>query len=128
MTEPLPADPMAPVLIRELRDLLTGEDIAQGANLLITQRDDWVQVHIMAISTGRLGALLATLSDPAELNDPDSLSCRITPGDDHSRPGQWQYELIAGRYPSGGSIVFSAKVRLPISDLPEVVSRVRRRH
>lgn len=125
MTEPLPADAMVPVLIRELRDLLISEDIAQGANLLITQRDEWVQLHIMAISTGRLGALLAIISHPAELNDPGSLSCRMTPGDDRSRPDQWQYELMANRCPSDGSIMFSAKVRLPIGDLPEVVSRIR---
>jgi len=43
------------------------------------------------------------------------------------RPDQWEYELIASRYPIDHSIVFLAKVSLPVSDLPEVVSRLRRR-
>jgi hypothetical protein len=41
----------------------------------------------MAFTLGSVGVLLAALSDPAELADPNSLSCRITPGDDQSRPG-----------------------------------------
>jgi hypothetical protein len=41
----------------------------------------------MAISTGELSARLATLSDPAELDDPGSLSCRIASGDDHAPAG-----------------------------------------
>ena len=41
-------------------------------------------------------------------------------------PGDWEYELVATRYPIDHSIVFLAKVRLPIGDLPEVVSRISR--
>jgi hypothetical protein len=41
----------------------------------------------MAISTGTLGALLAILTDPAELDDPGSLTCRITPGEVRRGPG-----------------------------------------
>jgi hypothetical protein len=119
---------MVPLLIEELRELLTREDLVDAVNLRMTRQDGWLLLHIMAVAIGRLGVLLATLSDPAELEDPSSLSCRITPGDDRRRPDQWQYELIAGRYPSDNDIVFSAKVRLPVGDLPEVVSRMRQRH
>jgi hypothetical protein len=126
MTETPPDDPMMPLLIQELRGLLTRENLIDPVNLRIAGQAGWVLLHIMAVSTGTLGVLLATLSDPAELRDPGSLSCRITPGDDHGRPGQWQYELIASRYPINKDIVFSAKVRLPAADLPEVISRLRR--
>jgi hypothetical protein len=51
---------------------------------------------------------------------------RITPGQARSRPEEWECELVATRYPIDSSIVFLAKVRLPLSDLPEVVSRMRR--
>jgi hypothetical protein len=78
----------------------------------------------MAFSPGSVGVLLATLSDPAELADPNSLSCRITPGDDQSRPDWWQYEFISGRYPGDKAIMFSAKIKLPVSDLPEMVRRL----
>ena len=79
----------------------------------------------MAVSTGTLGVLLAGLSDIAELDDPGSLTRRITPGEVRTRPDQWEYELVATRYPIDHSVVFLAKVRLPVSDLPEVVSRLR---
>lgn len=125
MSEPSPDDAMAALLTRELHQLLAGEDLTEPVNLRITQQDSRVLIHIMAVSTGKLGMLLAALSDPAELGDPDSLTRRITPGDHRTRPGQWQYDLIAGRYPSDHSIVFSAKITLPVSDLPEVVSRLR---
>jgi hypothetical protein len=94
-------------------------------NLRITREDRRALIHIMAVSTGSLGMLLAALSDPAELDDPDSLTRRITSGDQRSGPAQWQYDLIAGRYPSDNAIVFSAKITLPVGDLPEVVSRLR---
>ncbi len=80
----------------------------------------------MAVPAGSLGVLLATLSDSAELDDLNSLSCRITPADRRVGPDLWQYELIACRYPADKSIVFAAKIRLPAADLPEVISRLRR--
>jgi len=82
-------DPMVPMLTDELHELLTRERLVEGVNLLLTHQNDWLLIQIMAISTGRLGVLLA-------------------------------------RYPIDNSIVFLAKVRLPVSDLPEVVSRLRR--
>lgn len=119
-------DPMVPLLIDELHRLLTCGCLVEGANLLLTRQDDWLAIQIMAISTGSLGVLLASLTDPAELDDPGSLTCRITPGEVRKGPGDWEYELVATRYPIDHSIVFLAKVRLPIGDLPDVVSRIRR--
>jgi len=119
-------DPMVPLLAGELRGLLTRERLVDGADLLLTRQDDRLLIQIMAISTGTLGVLLASLSDPAELDDPGSLTRRITPGEMRERPDQWEYELVATRYPTDLSIVFLAKVRLPVSDLTEVVSRLRR--
>ena len=57
-------------------------------------------IRIMAVTTEALGVLLASLSDPAELDDSSSLTCRITPGEVRRGPGEWEYELVAGRYPS----------------------------
>jgi hypothetical protein len=119
-------DPIVALLTDELYRLLTREHLVDGANLLLTRQDDRLTIQIMAISTGTLGVLLASLSDRAELDDPGSLTCRITPGEASRRPGDWEYELVATRYPVDRSIVFLAKVRLPIGDLPEVVSRTRR--
>jgi hypothetical protein len=80
----------------------------------------------MAFTLGNVGVLLAALSDPAELADPNSLSCRITPVTIRAGRDRWQYELISGRYPGGTAIVFSAKIKLPVSDLSEMVRRLRR--
>ena len=114
-------------LVGDLRGILTRGGLGiDGVNLRVAEQDGWVLLHLMAVSTGSLGLMLAALSDHAELGDPGSLTCRITPADDRSRPDQWQYELIAGRYPIDRSIVFSAKVRMPLADLPEVVRRLRR--
>jgi len=119
-------DPMVALLIDELRGLLTRERLVEGANLLLTRQDDRLVIQIMAVSTGTLGVLLASLSDPAELDDPGSLTRRITPGGAPRTPDDWEYDLIATRYPVDGSVAFLAKVRLPDRDLPEVVSRLRR--
>jgi hypothetical protein len=105
--------------------LLTRGRLVEGANLLFTRQDDRLAIQIMAVSTGTLGVLLASLTDPAQLDDPGSFTCRITPGEVRMGPGDWEYELVATRYPIDHSIVFLAKVRLPIGDVPEVVSRIR---
>jgi hypothetical protein len=111
-------------LIGGLRERLIGEGLTDGVNLLLRLQDGVVQVHLMAVDLGRLGTLLATLSDPAELADPGSLSNRIAPGGNDGADGRWQYELNAGRYPIGGEIVFSGLIRLPASDLPEILFRL----
>lgn len=126
MTAASAADPIVPQLTNELYGLLTRERLVEGANLLLSRQDDRLAIQIMAISTGTLGVLLASLSDPAELEDPGSLTCRITPGEVQKGSDDWEYELVATRYPIDQSIVFLAKIRLPIGDLPEVVSRMRR--
>jgi hypothetical protein len=118
-------DPAPSLPIDELRKLLVRGGYFDGINLLVSSQDTWVQLHVMAVSMGKLGLLLASISDNAELDDRDSMSCRITPAGDQS-PDRWQYELIASRYPVDRTIVFSAKIRLPASDLPEVVRRLRR--
>lgn len=110
--------------IGELRARLISTGLTEGVNLLLRTDDEMVQVHLMAVHLGRLGMLLAALSDPAELSDPRSLSSRITPGGNDGADGRWKYELIAGRYPHGSDIVFSALIRLPASDLPAVLSRL----
>jgi hypothetical protein len=119
-------DPMVPLLTDELYGLLTRERLVEGANLFLARQDDRLVIQIMAVSTGTLGVLLASLSDPAELDDPGSLTCRLTPGEVRRGPDEWEYELVATRYPIDHSVVFLAKVRLPIGDLPDVVSRMRR--
>ena len=58
-----------------------------------------LQVHLMAVDLGRLGLLLAALSDPAELADPATLSSRVAPGGNEGAGGRWKYELVTGRYP-----------------------------
>jgi len=121
-------DPTEPALIAEVRDLLVGGGILEGIKLRISEQDGWVQLHIMAVSMGSLGVLLATISDSAELDDLNSLTCRITPADHRDAPDLWQYELIASRYPTDKSIVFAAKIRLPVADLPEVIRRLRLHH
>jgi hypothetical protein len=111
-------------LAGELRSLLIGEELTEGVNLLVRAQDGVVRVHLMAVDLGRLGMLLATLSDAAELEDPASLSSRVAPGGNSGADGRWQYELIAGRYPHSGEIVFSVLIRLPASDVSEVLSRL----
>lgn len=127
MTQASLDDSIVPAMVAELRNLLIGGRLFEGINLHITQQDGWVQLHIMAVSIGSLGVLLATITDQAELGDLSSLSCRITPADRRLAPDQWQYELIASRYPTDKSIVFAAKIRFPVSDLAEVIHRLRQR-
>lgn len=127
MDAALPDDTMVSLLTDELYALLTRGGLAEGANLLLTRQDDRLLVQIMAVSTETFGILLASLSDSAELDDPGSLTRRITPGETHRRPDEWEYELVATRYPIDHSVVFLAKVRLPVRDLTEVVARLRRR-
>lgn len=128
MTQISPENTVEPELLGKLRNLLVDGGLFEGINLHISEQDGRVQMYIMTVSTGDLGVLLATLSDPAEINDPGSLTRRITPGDHRVRPDLWQYELIATRYPTDKSIAIAAKIRLPVTDLPEVISRLRQRN
>jgi hypothetical protein len=125
MTDGIHAGALTALMLSELRTALISSGLFQGINLRVTEQDDRALIHIMAVSTSSLGVLLATLTDATELDDPDSLSCRITPGDVRGGPDQWQYELVASRYPGDHAIVISAKIRLPMADLPDVASRLR---
>jgi len=123
----VPEDAMVSLLTDELHALLTREGLVEGVNLLLTRQDDRLLVQIMAVSVRTLGVLLASLSDPAELDDRGSLTRRITPGEARGTPSDWEYQLVATRYPLDNSVVFRAKIRLPVRDLTEVVARLRRR-
>lgn len=123
----VPDDAMVSLLTGELRTLLTRKGLVEGVNLLLTQQDDWLLVQIMAVSIATLGVLLVSLSDSAELEDRGSLTRRITPGEARRMPDDWEYELVATRYPINNTVVFLAKIRLPVRDLTEVVTRLRRR-
>jgi hypothetical protein len=112
-------------LAEELRGLLIGEGLTEGVNLHLRERDGQVRVQLMAVDLGKLGLLLAVLSDPAELADPLSLSSRVASGRNDGAQDRWRYGLMACRYPVNGEIVFLADVRLPASDLPEVIWRLR---
>lgn len=118
-------DDSAGLLVEELRQLLI-RDWIDGINLLVSQTGNWVQVQTVGVSLGVFGTLLATLNDEAELSDPGSLSKRMTPGE-RSGADNWQYELQAARYPIDGTIFFSVKVGLPVSDLLEVANRLSKR-
>jgi hypothetical protein len=108
---------------QELKSLLCTEGVAELINMSVDEAaDGCLSVQIMAVSLDRLGAALAVLSRPEELEDEHSLSSRITNVD---RPGHWQYKLTLTRYPIDRSLVFLVAVLLPASDLPEVVSRLR---
>lgn len=111
-------------LLGKLRERLIAEGFTDGVNLLVRAADGVARVQFMAVDLGRVGMLLAALSDPVELTEPDSLSNRLTPGDNDGAHGRWRYELTAGRYPSSSEIVFSALIRLPVSDVPEVLFRL----
>lgn len=125
MTDSTHIGALTALMLSELRMTVISSGLFEGINLHVAEQDDRAVIHIMAVFTSSLGVLVATLTDPAKLDDPDSLSCRITPGDRRTGPDQWQYELAASRYPGDHAIALSAKVLLPIADLPEVVSRLR---
>jgi hypothetical protein len=108
-------------LIGELRGLLIRDGLYVGANLLFAKDGDRLKLQ----TSDSLGVLLATLSDSRELDDPGSLSRRIAPGDVGAAAGEWAYNLRVGRYrtPDRG-ICLQVTVSMPVTDLPEVVSRL----
>ena len=108
---------------RELKGLLLAEGVAELINMRVEEAPDgYMKLQIMGASTDKLGAVLASLSRPEELEDEHSLSSRIT---NVGRPGHWQYKLTLTRYPIDRSLVFLVTIMLPASDLPEVLSRLR---
>ena len=123
----IPDSDEAAALLGELRLLLIDEGLTEGVNLHLSELDGVIEVQLMAVDLGRLGLLLAVLSDPAELADETSFSRRIASGSNDGEQGRWQYSLVAGRYPINDEIVFLGKVKLPASDVPEIIARVRKR-
>jgi len=91
--------------------------MVEGENLILTRQDDRLLIQIMAISTGTLGVLLASLSDPAELEDSAASHAGLRPvrcrGD-----GPVEVRTVATRYPLDHSVVFLAKIRLPTATCP----------
>jgi hypothetical protein len=81
---------------------------------------------MLASLRGRAAATgcAAVMADPAELAGPGNLSNRVAPDGNDGTDGRWKYELIAGRYPHRGEIVFSVLIRLPASDLPAILARL----
>jgi hypothetical protein len=87
-----------------------------------------VYFEILAGSSDTIGMLLATITDLAEIDDPESLSRRMAPG--HSDlPGRWKYGLGVARYLpiNDPSLCLKVMLWIPTDDLPEVVSRLSRR-
>jgi len=111
-------------LAAELHSLLRRDYMRGETSALIKQEGGRVLVWFMAVSTGMLGLLLATISLSRELNDPTSLSRRLA-GADADLPRQWQYELRPTRFPVDNSITFTLKMYMPIDDMAEVVQRLR---
>jgi hypothetical protein len=125
MIQELPDDSVSYRLTSELHDLLVRHHFTEAANLILSREHDRLLVRIMAASTSMLGVLLASLSTPAELGDRDSLTRRITPGEARGGAPKWEYDLAPSRYPIDDSIVFLISIRLPFTDIPAVISRLR---
>jgi hypothetical protein len=112
-------------LTGELKELLTRDGLYLAVNLLFVQHEDRLNIQMMAASSHSLGVFLATICDSAELDDPGSLSRRVAPGDLGAGPEKWDYGLHVCRYltPDRG-LCLQMTVSIPVSDLPEVVSRL----
>lgn len=112
-------------LTGELKELLTRDGLYLAVNLLFVQHEDRLNIQMMAASSDSLGVFLATVCDSGELDDPASLSRRVAPGDSGAGPEKWAYGLHACRYltPDRG-LCLQMTVSMPVSDLPEVVSRL----
>lgn len=57
------------------------------------QNRDRLTIKMMAASSDSLGVLLATVSEPGELDDPGSLSSRIAPGEADAEPVPPEYSI-----------------------------------
>lgn len=86
---------------------------------------DRVYFEILNGSSETVGMLLAVLTDPAEVDNPESLSRRMAAG--HSdAPGCWAFGLAVARHLPMGDHSLCIKVMfwIPADDPPEVVSRL----
>ena len=119
----------------ELAELLTLMNQLGIATMLSCQDNNagigrvrrvWVE-----IGDWDLADFLGMLDDPAELDDPESLSSRIAAGDepddweDYRADRAWHYDKTVMRL-EGEIFADPVGIRFPYSDLPEVVARLRR--
>jgi hypothetical protein len=109
-------------LLLDLESLLAGYAPRPAMRPTARQHGSKVHVEIIFGAVSSLGVLLAVLTSPAELEDPESLSRRITLG---SSRRSWVYGIVAGRYlaPDRG-ICLKITIELPAEDVPEVVARL----
>src|SRR5450755_2427428 len=99
----------------------------QDSNLGIgTVRRVWIQIYADC-----LHGLLARLDKPAELDDLESLSCRMAPefypdGDTEAFNADraWHYRIGVSRQ-DGEIIADAVDIRFPFTDMPEVIERLR---
>jgi len=86
------------------------------------QSDSTVNVEIIGGDVAGLGMFLAALTVHVELDDPESLSRRITLG---PSARSWVYGIVARRYPTPDrGIVLKVTIEMPAGDVPEVVARL----
>jgi hypothetical protein len=116
-----PAD--VPVrLLLDLGSLIGGYQPSSAMTPTARQSGSKVNVEIIGGSVPALGMILTTLTVHAELDDPESLSRRITVGPSWR---SWVYGIVAGRYltPDRG-IALKVIIEMPALDVPEVVARL----
>jgi hypothetical protein len=83
-----------------------------------------VYFEILDGSSETVGMLLAVLTDPGEIDDPQSMSRRMAPGH-NDRPGRWAFGLaVARRLPIEPSLCVKVMIWIPADDMAEVVSRL----
>lgn len=76
-------------------------------------------------------ALLNWISDPAEVNQDESLSRRITSSRDQGGERRWEYRVSPSRFPlphPDCTVCVRADIIIPDEDIPEVVRRLEARH
>lgn len=128
MIEDIPLDSpesrQAYELTKILRRDWLPEDGSPEASVMVGQKDGRLLVWFSAVSSITLGVMLAKLSRPEELADPESLSCRVAiPWNGHGSVGLWKYEMGTTRF-LDGTIVIAMRIYLPFGDLPEVIARL----
>jgi hypothetical protein len=121
MTAERPADVPAELLL-DLQTLIGQYQPSSAMIPTARQTGSTVSVEIIGGDVRALGLILATLTSQFELDDPESLSRRITLGPSRR---SWVYGIVAGRYltPDRG-IVLKVTIEMPAEDVPEVVARL----
>jgi hypothetical protein len=120
----------------DLAELLTLMNHAGVPTIMSCQDNDggrgsvrrvWVEIYPWDLTD-----FLAMLNDPAELDECESLSCRMAveyePSDgweSYREDRCWHYSIHVGRL-DGEILADAVGIRLPYTDLPEVVARLYR--